>query len=1027
MNNQDFLREYHRLMKKTVKFSHITRYKGHAEVLPLIDREKILGFDIFEYGLFLTGSGICDQDIEAGLTNLVEQEKDGDLQLLKRMQKEAILCLMRSDPTDTVKLVLESLLNTRRPSTTRFSKDHNTRYYKLCILVMRYLCKLSDDEGDILQKRELYREIINNLDDEDDAVLKAGLDLSEYYYYNDEEIQAVKIIITNIASREQDEWERRFKLAQGEAVITIVRYRNALKNRNHDKTMSWSQPNLYGLLIRLNSIMASKDDLISRTILAPVSRASYQNQTGDAQYDAETILRILIELGAEPGDSLWNYAFGISDNTEDDFQLCLSAVEQYGRALYLVKAERFSFEQYLKLCRAALKQNGMALEYVDKKVIAVDYFDLCRAAVQQDGIALGYIKGEKCTREQYVEICFLAIHQFETMRANMRYSHAYPKTLLYFVDTAVCTGEQYADICLSAIADNPEELEYIYENICPQDRYYEICLAAIKKDVKVLTHVNRPAIGKRYQELYAAAVKQDATAIRYAEERFLITLTSDQYFEICLTAVKKDNWVISRVKKEYLTAAQYFELCHMAVPEKSDVLRDMREEDCTAGDYFELCKAACPKDRFALGIINEHPLAKQFSASQYFDLCLLAVKRDGFALNYVQTNIGAPWNLSGEQYFDLCMAAMADDYGNALEYVKGQFITQEQYFELCNATISRENVTLDLEDFDPQFLNPDQYFEICMSAVQEGCRGNSKYIVDRKCTSAQYFEIYLTAAHSNEIVLRYIKDSIIALFTQEQYYEICLSAVQNDVDELVFVKEEILSTEQNQALFLAALKKDGNALLYMEKQTPEIWFDLIQLNGTVLEYIWDELYTNEEYMKLCCTAVEQTGEALVYVNIRRLTHEQYLTLCRKAVGQGGNAIGGVKKKYCTEAEYLELFHIAIKQDIGAVHYIEAWIPEICWAVIEVDGLVAARNIPLEVRTPEMRIAMVRQNGLALQHMLKIQEKIPELALAAVEQNGLALDFVVNQTPEIINAAIAQNSEAAKFIHNKETQNEPNGI
>ncbi|MFP3042206.1 hypothetical protein LQZ19_10360 [Treponema primitia] len=977
--------------------------------------------------MFLTGSGAYDQDIEAGLTNLVEQEKDGDLKLLKRMQKEAILCLLRSDSTDTVKLVLESLLNTRRPNTARSSKDHNTRYYKFCIIVMQYLCKLADNEGHFVQSRELYREITNNLDDEDDDVLKVGLDLSEFDY-NNEELQAVKIIITNIAAREQDEWERQFKLAQREAVITIAHYKNELRNWECGiKKISRPQPNLYGLLIRLNSIMASKDDLISRTILAPVSRGSYQNQIEVARYDAETILRILIGLGAEPGDSLWNYALRISDNLEDDFKLCLFAVEQYGKALYLVKAERFSFEQYLKLCKAALKQDGTALEYVDKETIAAEYADLCRTAVQQDGRALKYVKGEKCTRVQYVEICILAIHQFESMHTEMEYSLVYPETLLSLVDITVCTAEQYADICLTAAADNPKELEYINENICPPDRYYEICLAAIKKDVNVLTHVNKDTIGKRYQELYTVAVKQDATAIRYAEETFLITLTSGQYFEICLTAVKKDNWLLSFVKKEYLTAAQYFELCSIAAPEHLRILRNIKEEDCTAGDYFELCKAACSKDSFTLGIINEHPLAKQFSASQYFDLCLLAVKEKDSAFQYVQTNIGAPWNLSGEQYFDLCMAAMEQDYSYVLKYVKGQFITQDQYFKLCNTFASREDRMFDLEDVDPQFLNSDQYFEICMSAVQDRYRGNSKYVVDRKCTSAQYFEIYLTAAHSNEIVLRYIKDSIIALFTQEQYYEICLAAVQNNVDELVFVKEEILSTEQNQALFLAALKKDGNALLYMEEQTPEIWFDLIQLNGTALEYVWDELYTNEEYIKLCSAAVEQTGEALVHVNIRRLTHGQYLTLCHKAVGQGRNAIGGVKKKYCTEAEYLELCLIAIKQDIGAAHYIRVWTPEICCAVIERDGLVAARNIPVEVRTLEMRIAMVRQNGLALQHMQNIQAKIPELALAAVEQNGLALEFVVNQTPEIINAAIVQNSEAEKFIRNKETQNEPNGI
>jgi hypothetical protein len=425
----------------------------------------------------------------------------------------------------------------------------------------------------------MHKDLLNSLDDNTDEVLKTGLELIRHHYHDGKEKAAV-IIAANIAAREQDEWERRFKLAQREALMIIADYKNALDDSDV-RTGEKPQPsaNLYGLLVRLNSILGSDQDMIQYTILA----------TG---YDAETMLRILVESNSAPLDFFWIYAVGLP--LPHFFEYCLDKVEQYGKALYLMKEDHFSTEEYLKLCTAAVKQDGMALQYVNIATVEAEYPELCRAAIEQDERALQYVKGENCTPEQYTELCLLAIHQFAKNRAadDLHRHYRYMKTIVPFVDLKVCTGEQYAEICLAAISYDSKELEQVNEHICTPERYYEICLAAVNKDASALARVKEHIIAARYRELCMTAIRRDETAIRHVKEYFLNGLTADQYFEMCLAAVKKNGGVLSSVDEKYLSAAHYFELCRIAVPQNGSAIRYIRAEDCTAEEYFELCRMA---------------------------------------------------------------------------------------------------------------------------------------------------------------------------------------------------------------------------------------------------------------------------------------------------------------------------------------------------------------------------------------------------------------------------------------------------
>jgi hypothetical protein len=220
--------------------------------------------------------------------------------------------------------------------------------------------------------------------------------------------------------------------------------------------------------------------------------------------------------------------------------------------------------------------------------------------------------------------------------------------------------------------------------------------------------------------------------------------------------------------------------------------------------------------------------------------------------------------------------------------------------------------------------------------------------------------------------------------------ELCIAAMQCSGQSLGNVPEHLRTRE----LCLAAVKTWGYAL----RNVPDKVID-------------EEICRIAVCGKLPTGALLATDSVLDYVPERYRTQEIRIL----AVRQNGQMLKYIKQQDCTPEEYLALCLAAIAQNRHAAQYISDWTPEICWAVIKQDGLAAAWNLPLELRTPEMRIAMVRQNGLALEGMQNIQTKIPELVLTAVEQNGLALEFVVNQTPEIIHAAIAQNKEAAQFV------------
>jgi flagellar motor component MotA len=107
MNHDEFVEKYVAIAEKALHSSNKARREGLLALEEELDEKKVNERDIFEYGLRFVVDGTDAEIIDAILSNLVKQEKDEQLRLLKEMQKEAVLRIQ--DGTNP--MILYALLN----------------------------------------------------------------------------------------------------------------------------------------------------------------------------------------------------------------------------------------------------------------------------------------------------------------------------------------------------------------------------------------------------------------------------------------------------------------------------------------------------------------------------------------------------------------------------------------------------------------------------------------------------------------------------------------------------------------------------------------------------------------------------------------------------------------------------------------------------------------------------------------------------------------------------------------------------
>jgi hypothetical protein len=115
------------------------------------------------------------------------------------------------------------------------------------------------------------------------------------------------------------------------------------------------------------------------------------------------------------------------------------------------------------------------------------------------------------------------------------------------------------------------------------------------------------------------------------------------------------------------------------------------------------------------------------------------------------------------------------------------------------------------------------------------------------------------------------RDGNALLLVHDQTPEICLIAVKQNGNALAHVKS------QTPEICLIAVKQNGNALAHVKSQTPEICMCAVKQNGFALCFV--KIQTPE----LCLAAVKQNPYAISCIGIDILTRPSWVTFGREII------------------------------------------------------------------------------------------------------------------------------------------------
>ena len=269
------------------------------------------------------------------------------------------------------------------------------------------------------------------------------------------------------------------------------------------------------------------------------------------------------------------YLNRLADDVNIDKLYILACQTDGYYALYnMIKTEKTE-----KLCKLAVQQNGMAIQFVDKKYVTNE---LCILAVKQNGMALQYIEN------QTHEICDLAIKQ------NVM--------ALQFV-SKLTDGINMEELYKLACRINGVDALTCIKHINGLQTV-ELCTLAVEQNYKAFYYVNSEY---RTEYICKIAVKNDAKALEYVK---------NQTQDICLMAVQKNGAVLEFVKKEYKTT----EICTAAIKQNYKALKYIENQ---TNELYILA-------------VKQYWRALKYVKNQTTELCILAILQNENALQYVQ-------------------------------------------------------------------------------------------------------------------------------------------------------------------------------------------------------------------------------------------------------------------------------------------------------------------------------------------------------------------------------------------------------
>jgi hypothetical protein len=290
-----------------------------------------------------------------------------------------------------------------------------------------------------------------------------------------------------------------------------------------------------------------------------------------------------------------------------------------------------------------VRKNGLFLENVSIPNNESDdklYFDVCKAAVKQNGTALQYLKLDKIgdAIKNYEENIYYKKYYEENVKITTpKYKEIFSKYLKKH-------KEDISEICKLACEHNILAFEHVNNIIIiilninnkiiiiDKQIYFDICMKAVERDGNVLKDVKdynlsketikyKPYDGdKPYEVICKAAVKQNGLALEHVPQ-YIIPIVLRQ---IMLFAVQQNGLALKFIDNERYNDAK--------LGDKKDVFDDKYEIIIDQTTYYVIiCKEAVKQNGLALEFVKKEKIVNSY---EYEEICEIAIKKNPDAQKY---------------------------------------------------------------------------------------------------------------------------------------------------------------------------------------------------------------------------------------------------------------------------------------------------------------------------------------------------------------------------------------------------------
>lgn len=216
---------------------------------------------------------------------------------------------------------------------------------------------------------------------------------------------------------------------------------------------------------------------------------------------------------------------------------CMKIVQEDGMALQFIK------DQTVDICSEAVKQNCMALRFVDTellKEIYVDmyidiYYDICTLAVTNSWKAMLYVRQSVLPTDKYLQLCMIGVQQ--------------DADTLCLIDEDIITKEIYMEAV--------KQCGTIIDIIKPEMITMELCMEAVKQNSYVLKLLPKHIKNDKdmYKQLYEIAKIHDLDAHYYIDQNLdnstFMKITKFDDNGQTMLYIKTDLSPINYIKRKY--------------------------------------------------------------------------------------------------------------------------------------------------------------------------------------------------------------------------------------------------------------------------------------------------------------------------------------------------------------------------------------------------------------------------------------------------------------------------------------------